>query len=698
MHISKLEIENFRSLKKEIIEFHSGINVIIGHNNVGKTNVIKALSLILNSNRTKRLDINDINQNFSEEEIKKEAPKVTISIYFNESEKEEEFSEDLVLASTWLTKLEKPYEAKLTYEFFLPEREQEDYQNKLMEINTTNDDWKEKFWKMLEHNFLRKYIYKIYVGNPEQKVVVDSESINKIDFQFIDAIRDASRDLLSGKNSLLKEVIDFFMDFEIKNDSKMGEKDKNVEIQKRKDEFSEESKKIIKQLQNRIKCGKDEMLRYSDKTGATFNKYKPDFDGHILDTELYSALKLIVKHETGMKIPISNNGLGYNNLIYISLLLAKMQKDASGEYLGSNAKIFPVLAIEEPEAHLHPAMQYKFLKFLKENIRGKARQIFITTHSSNITAAVDLDEIIVMNLTYDELSKEERLNIAYPRKIFTNTKEDKDSKAYIKRFLDVTKSDMLFSKAVIFVEGIAEQLLMPTFIRYFEKRKEEPKTIEDYHISIININGRYFEHFLKLFNMTRTGAINKKIVCITDVDCQRMKNSKGNKFEKCYPFELDLCQAEFEYKDCSNNFITNNRENSSNIKIFHQKFKEGKTFEYSLMFENIDDNLLTNSIKNKLELEKMIKDFKEKKTIVELLEHLSKSDENKRIKEGIKGNLINSVDEEILKKHLISARYLNSIEKGEHALELAEILEDKIDQFDLQIPSYMEEAIEWICK
>ena len=49
----------------------------------------------------------------------------------------------------------------------------------------------------------------------------------------------------------------------------------------------------------------------------------------------------------------------------------------------------------------------------------------------------------------------------------------------------------------------------------------------------------------------------------------------------------------------------------------------------------------------------------------------------------------NSVDEEILKKHLISARYLNSIEKGEHALELAEILEDKIDQFDLQIPSYM---------
>ena len=42
-----------------------------------------------------------------------------------------------------------------------------------------------------------------------------------------------------------------------------------------------------------------------------------------------------------------------------------MQKDASGEYLGSNAKVFSILAIEEPEAHLHPSMQYKFLQFLK---------------------------------------------------------------------------------------------------------------------------------------------------------------------------------------------------------------------------------------------------------------------------------------------------------------------------------------------
>ena len=84
------------------------------------------------------------------------------------------------------------------------------------------------------------------------------------------------------------------------------------------------------------------------------------------EEEFYSTLKLIVEYETGVKIPISNNGLGYNNLIFMSLLLAKMQIDSDGKYLGSNAKIFPILAIEEPEAHLHPSMQFQFLKFLNK--------------------------------------------------------------------------------------------------------------------------------------------------------------------------------------------------------------------------------------------------------------------------------------------------------------------------------------------
>lgn len=85
-------------------------------------------------------------------------------------------------------------------------------------------------------------------------------------------------------------------------------------------------------------------------------------------------------------------------------------------------------------------MQYKFLKFLKQNQENQVRQIFITSHSPNITAAASLDDLIILCKEKDEI------NISYPGKVFTDCKEDIISKNYVQRFLDVTKSDMFFAK------------------------------------------------------------------------------------------------------------------------------------------------------------------------------------------------------------------------------------------------------------
>ncbi|MFF2528836.1 ATP-dependent endonuclease [Brevibacillus sp. NPDC058079] len=688
MYISKINIENYRSFKgaNNIVDFSEGVNVIIGHNNSGKSNVLKALDLVLNFGSSKKLSIDDFNKEVSIQELKAQSPKVSITVTFSESENEVEYSEDLITVATWLTELKSPYQAQLTYVFYLPEKEEAEYRRVLS--NIISDDI-EQYWLVIKHNFLRKYKSNIYGGNPDYKQVADSESLKKIDFQFLDAIRDVERDLFTGKNTLLREVIDFFMDYEIKNDNTKDKVQQQQAIDQLKKEFSARASELIKTLQLRMEHGKKEMLSYANNTGASFGNAEPDFDGHIMDTELYSALRLIVKYQTGISIPATHNGLGYNNLIFMSLLLAKMQKDASGDYLGSNAKIFPILVIEEPEAHLHPAMQYKFLKFIRDNIKEKARQVFVTTHSPNITAAVSLDEIICLHRRDDNT-----LNVGYLGKAFGN---DLKSKAYVQRFLDSTKCDMLFAKGIVLVEGITEQLNMSIFAQY------EGYDLESSHISVINIAGRYFEHFLKLFDSNSKYTIHKKVACITDLDPVRKESIEDASFEKCYPYELDHDMTKYIYNSCSNNLVekypfdSQKQGPKANVACFSQKIGQGKTFEYELAYSNPSCKLiLTESISNLKELTDLVDYYKQGKTLDQMLELLGKrGKENPRIAESIK-KYVGSDNRE----HLIASRYLNSIHKGENAYELTVALEDnfrKENNAKFKVPTYIKDAIVWVC-
>ncbi|MEX2411506.1 MAG: AAA family ATPase, partial [Candidatus Paceibacterota bacterium] len=356
-------------------------------------------------------------------------------------------------------------------------------------------------------------------------------------------------------------------------------------------------------------------------------------------------------------------------------------------YMGSNAIVFPILAIEEPEAHLHPSMQYKFLKFLKKNRKErKVRQIFVTTHSTHIASAVTLDEIIC-------LQNNDGVTFAgYPGKSF---EEDSSSKKYVQRFLDATKSDMLFANKIILVEGIAEQLLIPILANYVDK------FLEDHHIAVINIGGRYFDHFLKLFDQSSEFAIPKNVACISDRDPVRRKKS-GGKFTSCFPFEWKLDTENYEYKNNSELLIERNNEGSS-IMFFAPEDHYSKTFEYDLILNNPRTELfLTESIQNREELTDLMKLHREGRNFQDLIARLREG----ALKEKIETDLIKqeAFDNSAKCDAIIAARYLSSIGKGENALELSSNLKHNLtnktnDEFvEIKVPKYVKDAIEWICR
>ncbi|MDO1444647.1 AAA family ATPase [Rhodocytophaga aerolata] len=696
MYISSIHIKNYRSFSSHEILFSPGLNILIGHNNAGKTNVLKALHLIFERKKRNRPSIEDFNSQFTDFSF---PPTIQISVTIQEHEDE---SEDKNVVFDWLIQEEKPYMARLTYLFALPVKHLNDYTSEIQTYKKPDGTYQtNECFKLIEKKYLPKYVANIYGGDLSKQEKADEELLSRFDFQFLDAIRDPESHLYYKNGSILREVLNYFLDYELTEgkDFEQLEPSQKRELFQREKEFNQKSNSLLQHLIDRI--SKDQIKAYSQATGAQKGGV-PDFDAHMSELEIMSALRLIIKKH-GLNLPLTNNGLGYNNLLYISLILAKMQMERSS-FMGDNAKIFPILAIEEPEAHLHPSMQYKFLKFLNQNLHDQkqARQAFITTHSTQITAAVDLDSIICL---YEDCERNQR--VAYPAKAFPLTPEGKDSKIFVKRFLDATKSNMLFADKVILVEGLAEQLLLPCFAAYLDKEE----TLIDDHVSIVSVDSRTFKHFLQLFAFdarTNPVALYRKVVCVTDADpLKRRKALPGNDrayWKSCYPCELNINNTQFDYQELASHAISLKEfaDLFLNIHVCTPIAGKGKTLEYELAYYNPSCQLLlTESLpsrgKNTRDaFEILMSEYKKGTSSINDLLALS---ENEPLKTIIQ---MSKWDEDQKKRAFIASLYHQVLEdsKGEHAFLLEKQLRENLSlqgaKICFIIPPYIQEAIQFI--
>lgn len=680
MYIKKIKILGFRNFKRVSVPFHEGVNVIIGHNNTGKSNLLRAIGLVLGYNNGNRLGTSDLFYETDMEELKKQAPCIQISLIFHRSEGEKLDSDEMVLFSSMMTDPALSEEAELRYEFKLADDQEENYKADVASATTPRE-----IWKIIDHDYIRLYRGTHYGGSHPNWINVN-DVLRKIDFQFLDAIRDVSHDLYAGYNPLLRDVLNFFIDYSVKNDASMTEDEKKRQLNSKRDDFINISSPLMQNLQERLQDGKNVLLKYALKTGATFNGAVPDFDGEVTEKEMFAVLRMIIKYATGIEVPATYNGLGYNNLIYMSLLLAKMQADNSIAYMKRNAKVLSFLAVEECEAHLHPAMQYKFLKFLQDNnANGHVRQIFITSHSTQIASAVKMDDLIC--LSSQVLGK---IDVGYPRVIYREDNAyDVVSKQYVQRFLDATKADMFFANKLIFVEGIAEELLLPVFAKYLKK------DLTDEHVLVVNMGGRYFNHFLKLFDKNNNlYTINKKVICLTDIDPCRKNKGDNEKYKACYPYEYNIDTAKYNYKHHADEEMAQ-YENHPNIRFFRQDEKYGKTLEYDIMRENPDcDLLLTESVSNLDEIKAMMAE----QALDKMMSKMRDSEANDRIKAAIKAS---DWSDEEKRRALLASRYLNSVLKGSNALELnvalmANLEKPEAARKEFNVPKYIVEALTWL--
>lgn len=229
--------------------------------------------------------------------------------------------------------------------------------------------------------------------------------------------------------------------------------------------------------------------------------------------------------EQNMNIPESQFGLGYTKLMMIIAdLIDYMEKYPEDSF---NSKV-NLISIEEPETFMHPQMQELFIKNINDTIASLLKsknkdvnsQLIITTHSSHILNSKVHSGNTFNNINYITISGNHTNvvnlhdDIIIPKNASSNDKKRDNDLKFLRKHIKYKVSELFFSDAIIFVEGITEE----TLLRYFIDKNEH---LSKYYISIFNIDGAHGLVYHNLIKLLKVPSL-----LITDLDIKRNQSEK----------------------------------------------------------------------------------------------------------------------------------------------------------------------------
>lgn len=474
MYLAELSITNFRSFGPDGIKvrFREGVTALVGENDSGKTAVIDALRFLLGTTDQEWLRFNDDD--------------------FHKAIKDNSESNEIKIFGTFkkLTPSDKSGFAEyLTYGV--------NYEDEpILHLTLTA--------KRMGTRAGRPYIATdIRSGKNGDGPNIDNNCRLLLAATYLRPLRDAERELSSGRNSRLSMVLNSL------NGAEVGklfdavnadlsllsfEEIKSLGLLGLGDLFNKliEVHPHIENGKSKVNSHLEELQLHGDSLKSSISVSQNGSDSQRL-RQLLEKLTLNVDNTSGRL------GLGSNNILFIAcelILLADEQEH------------FPLLLIEEPEAHVHAQRQLRLVQYLQkivdsQNYKENKPQIIITTHSPNLASEINLNNLVIIR----------------SGKAFSTadgeTELDSNDYKFLSRFLDVTKANLFFARGVMIVEGDAENILMPTLARCIGK------DFTEHGVSIINVGGVGLRRYAKILmrkNPDQDGIQTVPVACVTDLD------------------------------------------------------------------------------------------------------------------------------------------------------------------------------------
>jgi predicted ATP-dependent endonuclease of OLD family len=227
-----------------------------------------------------------------------------------------------------------------------------------------------------------------------------------------------------------------------------------------------------------------------------------------------------------LRLPETSNGLGYQNLIWMIFRLMSFRDDWLKKHRNPDEQttvgLEPIhlVLIEEPEAHLHVQVQQVFVRHAYEVLcedelikrhPNLKTQLLVSTHSSHVTHEVEYE-----NLRYFRRLPAGMDSVQVPVSTVSNLSnvfgEGSYTREFVTRYLRAQHADLFFADAVILVEGAAERMLLPHFLR------TQFKFLDQCYITTLDIGGSHAHRLRPLVD-----ALGIVTLVITDLDAGKNK-------------------------------------------------------------------------------------------------------------------------------------------------------------------------------